>query len=212
MIKLKIKRIFDVVASASFLVILCPLFLLIATAIKFTSKGPVLFKQDRLGYKGKVYKILKFRTMVVDAEKKGLGLAVTADDKRITKVGRFLRRTSIDELPQLINVLNGEMSIVGPRPPATYYPFDGYEKYPRWAKKRFEFKPGITGYAQVKGRNNINWDEKIKLDIKYVNHWSLGLDIKIIVQTFVNVIKRKDIYEAENKKMEAVFNNKGRDI
>ncbi len=204
----KIKRAFDIAASLSVLVIFSPVWIMTGLLIFLTSKGPVIFRQNRLGYRGKEYEIYKFRTMVDGAEKKGLGLGVTEDDERITKIGKFLRKTSIDEIPQLVNVLKGDMSIVGPRPPAAYYPYEGYKNYPEWAKKRFTFKPGITGYAQVKGRNNISWEKKIKLDLQYINHWSLLLDLKIIFLTAVQVLQKKDIYEDDSRHVEAVFDRR----
>jgi len=126
--------------------------------------------------------------MVQNAEKIGDGLIVqTEDDPRIFTVGRFLRRTSLDELPQLLNVIKGEMSLIGPRPPVTYHPYDGYENYPIWFKKRFEMKPGITGLAQVKRRNSATWNERIEIDIKYVEDFSLLLDAKIFIKTFLSM-------------------------
>jgi len=154
-INLCLKRIIDIIGSLVGLVILSPVFLVIALFIKMDSPGPVFFVQDRLGLRGRTFRIIKFRTMVVNAENIGDGLRVKSErDPRITKVGRILRATSLDELPQLINVLKGDMSLVGPRPPATYHPYDGYAKYPEWAKKRFEMRPGITGLAQVRLRNS----------------------------------------------------------
>ena len=135
-LNLFIKRIIDILGSLIGMIILLPLFIIIAILIKLTSEGPVFFRQERLGKDGKVFKILKFRTMVVNAEKIGDGLKVKSEnDSRITKIGRFLRATSLDELPQLWNVFIGQMSLVGPRPPATYFPYDGYENYPDWTKK-----------------------------------------------------------------------------
>ncbi len=203
--KLAVKRLFDVVVSCAILIISSPLLVGISIAIKVSSKGPVFFKQNRLGYKGQTFVILKFRTMVLNAERIGTGLCVASDDSRITKVGGFLRKTSLDELPQLINVLKNEMSLIGPRPPATYYPYDGFERYPRWAKKRFDVKPGITGYAQVKGRNSIDWIQKIKLDVEYVKNWSLTLDARILFKTIQTVMKRKEIYSGDRSKSEIIL-------
>ncbi len=190
-----VKNIIDKIISIISLIILSPIILIITILIKISSDGPVFFLQDRLGYKGNTFKIIKFRTMVVGAEHIGEGLKVSSDnDSRITKIGHLLRATSLDELPQLINILNGTMSIVGPRPPVTYYPYNGYENYPEWAKRRFDVKPGITGLAQVKVRNSVVWDERIKIDIQYVNNISFINDLKIIFLTFYRVIRRKDIY------------------
>lgn len=194
-INLAIKRAFDIVASSLGLFLLAPVFAVIALAIKLTSKGPVFFTQERLGKDGVPFSILKFRTMVVNAEHIGDGLFVDSEeDPRITSVGRFLRRYSLDELPQLVNCLNGTMSLVGPRPPATYHPYDGYENYPGWAKKRFRMRPGITGLAQVKVRNSVEWDERIVLDNKYVDRFSIFLDIRILYATVEQVLRSENIY------------------
>lgn len=190
-----IKRVLDIVLSLFGLIILSPLYLILSIAIKVDSKGPVFFKQARLGRNGKEFKIYKFRTMVVGAEKMGTGLSIRSlSDSRITKVGAFLRKTSLDELPQFINILKGDMSIVGPRPPATYFPYKGYENYPQWAKKRFDTRPGVTGLAQVVYRNNAEWDERIKLDIKYNNSVSFIVDLKLIIDTAAKIIKRENVY------------------
>lgn len=194
-LNLALKRAFDIIASGLGLLLLSPVFALIALAIKLTSKGPVFFRQDRLGKDGVPFSILKFRTMVVNAEHIGDGLHVRSEeDPRITSVGRFLRRYSLDELPQLVNCLNGTMSLVGPRPPVTYYPYDGYENYPEWAKKRFRMRPGITGLAQVKVRNSVAWDGRIVLDNKYVDRFSIFLDIRILYATVEQVFRSENIY------------------
>ena len=133
--------------------------------------------------------------MVVNAEHLGDGLKVKeGSDPRITKVGKFLRKTSLDELPQLFNTLCGSMSLVGPRPPATYHPYKGYENYPNWAKKRFEMRPGITGLAQATVRNSASWDERIRIDNQYIDEFNVLLDIKILFITMMRVIKSEDIY------------------
>lgn len=184
------------------IVILSPVFLVIAFMIKTSSEGPVFFKQERLGKDGKVFKITKFRTMIVNAEHVGDGLRVReGDDPRITKIGRVLRKTSLDELPQLFNVLNGSMSLVGPRPPATYHPYAGYKAYPAWAKKRFQMRPGITGLAQATVRNSVSWDERIRIDNQYVDQFNIWLDMKILCTTVMRVVKSEDIYApGETKK------------
>lgn len=193
--QLLIKQIFDFLASLIGIIILLPFFLILTILIKASSKGPVFFLQKRLGREGKVFKIIKFRTMIEDAEKVGDGLTVKSEgDPRITKIGQFLRSTSLDELPQLFNVLKGEMSLVGPRPPVTYHPYDGYNNYPEWAKKRFEMKPGITGLAQVTVRNSVSWDERIKVDNRYIKNYSLLNDVKILFQTIIKIIKPDSIY------------------
>ena len=190
-----IKRIFDIISSFIAIIILSPFLLLFGILIKLDSKGPILFKKKRLGKNGKVFTIYKFRTMIVNAEYIGDGLSIKSDkDPRITKVGGFFRKTSIDELPQLFNVFLGDMSLVGPRPPVTYRPYDGYENYPQWAKKRFEMRPGVTGLAQVKVRNSATWDERIKIDNEYIDSFNLWLDIKILFMTVGKVFGSDNIY------------------
>lgn len=190
-----IKRIFDILASLLAIVILSPFLLMFSIILKLDSKGPILFKQKRLGKNGKIFTIYKFRTMVVNAENIGDGISIKSDkDPRITKVGGVYRKTSIDELPQLFNVLLGDMSLVGPRPPVIYTPYDGYENYPEWAKKRFEMRPGVTGLAQVKVRNSATWDERIKIDNEYIDRFSLWLDIKILFMTVGKVFGSDNIY------------------
>lgn len=189
------KEIFDRFSSLIGLITLSPILIIFAIWIKIDSKGPVFFKQKRLGKDGKIFSIFKFRTMIVNAERIGDGLSIKSDkDPRITKLGRFLRKTSIDELPQLINVLIGDMSLVGPRPPVVYSPYDGYENYPDWAKKRFEMKPGVTGLAQIKHRNSVTWNERIVVDNEYIDKFNFWLDIKIIFKTFLKLFDSKTIY------------------
>lgn len=198
-VNLFFKRLIDIIGSFIGIIILSPILLIISVLIKITSKGPVFFKQERLGKNGKVFKIIKFRTMIVNAEKIGDGLAVKSEnDNRITKVGKFLRRTSLDELPQLINVLIGDMSLVGPRPPVTYYPYNGYENYPDWAKKRFTMRPGVTGLTQITVRNSVSWDERIRIDVKYISKFTLFLDLIILCKTIFKVFKRENIYINKN--------------
>lgn len=190
-----VKRIFDIIFSLIFLIILSPIMLLIALIIKTTSQGPVLFKQKRIGKDGHIFEIFKFRTMVLNAENIGEGLSLKSEkDKRITRVGSLLRKTSLDEIPQLFNIILGQMSIVGPRPPVTYHPYKGIDGYPEWAKKRFTIRPGITGLAQVKVRNSVSWDERIKYDIMYIDNFNIILDLIIIFKTFLRVIRTEDIY------------------
>lgn len=189
---LHIKRGLDLLLSLIGLVILSPIFIIIAICIKITSRGSIFFKQDRVGKDGKIFKIFKFRTMIENAENIGDGLFTYADDPRITKVGKIMRNTSLDELPQIINILKGEMSIIGPRPPVPYHP-RSYAEYDEFQKRRFSILPGITGLAQVKLRNSAPWDDRIALDVEYVEHMSLGLDCKIFIQTISSVFSRKDI-------------------
>jgi lipopolysaccharide/colanic/teichoic acid biosynthesis glycosyltransferase len=194
-----IKRLIDLLGSLIGMVIVFPIFIIIALSVKLTSKGPIFFKQERLGKNGRVFKIIKFRTMVVNAEKMGDGLKVENEsDNRITKVGKFLRATSLDELPQLWNVLVGDMSLVGPRPPVPYHPYK-YEEYNDFQRKRFEMRPGITGLTQVTVRNSVSWDDRIRIDVEYIERFNLWLDIKILFRTVIKVIKSEDIY-GQNKK------------
>lgn len=193
-LNLAIKRLFDFVLTLVGTVIISPILLVISILIKCSSKGPVLFKQERLGYRGKIFKILKFRTMVVNAEHMGTGVVINEkDDPRVTKIGRFLRATSLDELPQVFNVLKGDMALVGPRPPVTYHPYDGYKNYPEWAKKRFEMRPGMTGLVQTTIRSDAPWDDRMKIDCEYVDKFSVLFDIKILFDTVKTVIKGEAI-------------------
>jgi len=185
-----LKRIIDVVASGIGLIILFPIFVIIGILIKLDSKGPVFFVQKRAGKDGKIFKAYKLRTMVDKAVEMGLRYEIAKDDSRITRVGNHLR-WGIDELPQLINVFRGEMSLVGPRPALPHQ----VEKYSEQERRRLGVKPGITGWALVNGRNILSWPERIKLDIWYTDHWSIWLDLKILLKTiWVVVYKREGIY------------------
>ncbi len=189
-----IKRFLDLILSLLALIILMPVLIIVAIAIKIDSKGPVFFLQERLGKNGKVFKIIKFRTMVVNAEKIGDGLKVKSEkDNRITRVGKVLRKTSLDELPQLINVVKGEMALIGPRPPVTYHPHK-YEEYPEEQKRRFLVRPGITGLAQVRVRNSATWDERIKIDLEYIEKITFIGDFQIFINTIISILAKKDIY------------------
>jgi len=184
------KRTMDNILSFLSLLFLLPFFIIIAILIKLDSKGPIFFFQERVGGKdGKLFIPFKFRTMIVDAEKKGLRYKIKKNDERITRIGRFLR-LGFDELPQLINVLKGEMSLIGPRPTLPYQ----FKNYSDFEKRRFEVKPGITGYALIKGRRKLLWSERIKLDIWYIDNWSFWLDIKILFKTILIVIRREGLY------------------
>ncbi len=189
-----IKSLIDRLFAGLFLVLFCPVFLGIAIGIKKEDGGPVFFRQDRLGKNGHVFKIIKFRSMVPDAISKGSGLHILPDDDRITRIGRFLRKSSLDELPQLVNILKGEMSFIGPRPPVPTYP-KRYEEYEEWVLVRFQVSPGMTGLAQVSGRNDIDWYERFRYDVDYVQDWSLKKDIRIFLLTFKTVFKGKGIYK-----------------
>lgn len=197
---LYIKQISDFVASLAGIIILSPIFIIIALFIKLTYKGSAFFKQQRLGKNGKVFNIIKFRTMIVNAQQMGDGLTVKSEnDTRITKVGKILRATSLDELPQLFNVLKGDMSLVGPRPPVPYHPYK-YEEYNDFQRKRFEMKPGMTGLAQVTVRNSVGWDERIVLDNQYVDNFTVWLDIKILFKTFIKVFRSGNVYPGADEK------------
>ncbi|NMB43784.1 MAG: sugar transferase [Clostridiales bacterium] len=199
-LNLFIKRLIDLFGSLIGSIIISPILIIIALLIKLTSKGPVFFKQERLGKEGKIFKILKFRTMVVNAEKIGDGLSVKSEnDNRITKIGKLLRATSLDELPQLFNVILGQMSLVGPRPPVTYFPYDGYNNYPEWAKKRFTMRPGVTGLTQVTVRNSVSWDERIKVDNEYIDSFNVWFDIKLLFRTLGRIFKSENIYMDKSK-------------
>lgn len=196
-VNLFIKRAFDFTSSLVAIVLLTPLWIILAIAIKIDSKGPVLFKQGRRTKDGRIFKMWKYRSMVVNAEKMGSGLFSYENDPRITKVGRFLRNTSLDELPQLFNVLMGDISIVGPRPCVTYELGD-YDTLNKKYKKRFLVKGGITGLAQCKGRNENSWDEKVTLDNEYIDRFKkegFWLDIKILWWTVTKVLEKSNINE-----------------
>ena len=193
-IALAAKRLFDLLVSASVLALFSPLLVLIALAIKLDDGGPILFVQDRVGRGRRNFRCYKFRTMVLGAETIGSGFIVTANDARITRVGRLLRLWTLDEIPQLVNVLKGEMSIVGPRPwvpaqAACCSPADS---------RRFNLKPGMAGWAWIHGRNRLPWDERVRLDLWYVDHWSLGLDFYILARAFVLLFLRDGVYGAES--------------
>ncbi|RKX45300.1 MAG: sugar transferase [Thermotogae bacterium] len=188
-----LKRSIDIVFAVLLIALLSPFMVVIALLIKLEDHGPVLFKQERLGKDGKVFVLYKFRTMIVNAEKVGLGIFLEERDPRITRIGKWLRELSLDELPQLFNILRGDMSFVGPRPPLPFFP-KRYDEYEEWAKKRFTVRPGITGWAQVNGRNLIDWYDRFKLDVWYVDHWSLWLDTKIVFLTILKILKREGIY------------------
>jgi lipopolysaccharide/colanic/teichoic acid biosynthesis glycosyltransferase len=172
-------RAFDVVIAALALLLLSPLLLIAAIAIRLGSRGPVLYRQLRVGKDGREFEMLKLRTMVQGSDPVGVGTVVTRDDPRVTAAGRVLRRTSLDEIPNLVNVLRGEMAIVGPRPtiPAQV------EDYTPRQHRRHEVRPGITGWAQVRGRAGIPWEERIELDLWYVDHRGAGLDLRILLRT-----------------------------
>jgi exopolysaccharide biosynthesis polyprenyl glycosylphosphotransferase len=209
---LAIKRLMDIVGSSAALILLSPIFLAIAAIVKLTSKGPVLFKQERLGQFGRPFTFLKFRSMYVnndakihqefmkkviagehDGKVEGEKNKVykMTNDPRITRIGRFIRRTSLDEIPQFLNVLRGDMSLVGPRPPIAYE----CQEYDIWHRRRvLEVKPGITGLWQVRGRSRVRFDDMVRLDLQYVRSWSLWLDIEILLKTPAAVLLGDDAF------------------
>lgn len=180
------KRLFDIIASAVLLIVLSPLMLVIAALVWANAGSPVIFKQVRPGLHGRPFTMYKFRTMTDARDENG---RLLPDEQRLTKFGRFLRSTSLDELPELFNVLKGDMSLVGPRPLLMEY----LPLYTPEQARRHEVRPGITGWAQVNGRNAISWEEKFKYDVWYVDNWSLWLDLKILFMTIVAVLRRNGI-------------------
>ena len=189
MFYVKIKRFLDIILSLFGLIILSPLLLIVTIAIKIESKGPVIFKQDRLGLNGKVFEIYKFRSMCVGAEKGGV--YEKKGDSRVTRVGKFIRKTSIDELPQFVNILKGDMSLIGPRPALTYHPWT-YDKYTDEQKRMFYVRPGVTGWAQVNGRKEVEWQRRIELNVEYVDNLSFIQDLKIFFKTIIKVLTMQD--------------------
>lgn len=191
MYKYFFKRLFDFLFAFCMLVSLFPILLIVSILIKLDSKGPIIFKQKRIGYLKKEFFIYKFRTMCVNAEHQGTGVYSNDIDPRVTKLGKFLRSTSIDELPQLINLLKGDMSLIGPRPPLTYHPWP-IEEYSREQLKMFTVRPGITGWAQINGRKDVEWNKRIKLNVWYVENISFALDLKIFFVTIFKVLSNAD--------------------
>lgn len=191
MYKKIVKRLLDILLSLIGIILTAIPMLIIALAVKLDSQGPVLFRQPRIGMNGRVFNILKFRSMCVGAEKTGSGVYSGKNDTRVTKIGNILRKTSLDEIPQLINVLKGEMSIVGPRPPLTYHPWP-YDQYDKEQLRMFEVRPGITGWAQVNGRKEVEWHKRIVLNVWYVDNMSLALDCKIMLLTVIKVFTNAD--------------------
>lgn len=185
------KRLFDILVSFLGLIVCSPILIIVAIAVKVDSKGPVLFKQKRIGKNGRVFNIYKFRSMCVGAENTGSGVYSGKGDARVTRVGKFLRATSLDELPQFLNLLKGDMSLIGPRPPLTYHPWP-YDKYTEEQKRMFNVRPGITGWAQVNGRKEVEWNKRIELNVWYVDHISFWLDIKIVFMTIFKVLKNSN--------------------
>ncbi len=178
------KRVLDLISAIALLTLLWPVMFVIAVAVRLDSRGPVLFKQKRLGKGRRCFTMYKFRSMVIGAERLGTGNVCLPGDERITRVGRFLRASSLDELPQLFNIIKGDMSLVGPRPPLTYYP----ASYDEWQKRMFEVRPGITGWAQINGRKQVPWPQRIEMNIYYVDNVSFALDCRILAKTVVKIL------------------------
>ena len=189
-----IKRCLEIIMSMLIIVVISPLIVILSAIIRLKLGSPIIFKQLRPGKDGKIFTMYKFRTM---SDKKDENGQLLSDELRMTKLGNFLRSTSLDELPELLNVLKGDMSFVGPRPLLVEY----LDRYTAEQNRRHQVKPGITGWAQVNGRNAISWDEKFKLDVWYVDNWSLGLDIRILFMTVFRVLKRDGISQQGNVTM-----------
>ena len=185
------KRAFDLTVASSVGVLAAPLLGAIAAAIKFESRGPLFFRQERIGRHGRPFEIVKFRTLVDSPPGEPADYLISKSDPRITRVGAFLRRWSLDELPQVWNVLRGDMSIVGPRPTLRYQ----VERYDDFQRRRLEVLPGVTGWAQVSGRNELSWPERIKLDVWYVDHRSFFLDLTIVAATVRTLFRPGSIYD-----------------
>lgn len=208
MYKFGVKRILDFIISGVSLVIFFPVFLVVAILVRVKLGSPIIFKQERPGYKGNIFKMYKFRTMLAPQTRDGKkltdkerleciesGIDILTDEERLTKFGAILRATSLDELPELVNIFLGDMSIVGPRPLATIYlPYYTKEEF-----RRHDVRPGLTGMAQVHGRNAVSWEERFKYDVYYVDHCSLLLDIKILFQTVAIVLRREGIGQGEER-------------
>lgn len=189
-----IKTVSDIVMAFFALLFMLPLMLIVAIIVKISSPGPVFFLQERLGKNGKVFRIFKFRSMLIaDKQDFVFGQILTENHPRITKFGKFLRKTSIDEIPQLINILKGEMSFIGPRPPVTFFP-KRYEDYSEFEKKRFKVKPGISGLAAVKQREVNEWSKNIPMDVEYVNTVTMWLDVKLFFASLLMFFRTDNIY------------------
>ena len=186
-------RLLDITVAAVALILCSPLLLAAAIAISVESRGGVIYRHGRIGRDGVPFELWKLRTMVSGAETMGAGLYIEANDSRITRTGAFLRRFSLDELPNLVNVLRGEMSVVGPRPTVAVQ----VDRYTPHQRRRLEVKPGITGWAQVNGRASISWPERIELDVWYVDHRSVGLDLRILARTVKLLVSGQGLYSSE---------------
>ena len=186
-----IKRFLDIVLSLFIIIFFSPVLLLLAILVKLDSPGPVVFKQQRLGLGGKEFTMYKYRSMCVNAESQGTGVYSDSGDPRVTRIGKILRATSADELPQAFNILKGDMSFIGPRPPLTYHPWK-LEEYTEHQRRMFEMRPGITGWAQVNGRKVVEWNKRIDLNVWYIDNASFLLDVKIFFMTIFKIFANDD--------------------
>ena len=198
-----IKRILDIISSLLAIIILSPLLAVTAVLVKTKLGSPVLFKQERPGKDEKIFTLMKFRTMTDERDENG---ELLPDEVRLTKFGKFLRSTSIDELPELFNILKGDMSVIGPRPLLVKY----LPRYNEHQHRRHEVRPGLSGWAQVNGRNSISWEEKFDLDVEYVDNYSFAMDVKILFMTILNVLKKEGISSETSATMEVFMGTPGR--
>lgn len=199
-----IKRILDIISSLLAIIILSPLLAVTAVLVKTKLGSPVLFKQERPGKDEKIFTLMKFRTMTDERDENG---ELLPDEVRLTKFGKFLRSTSIDELPELFNILKGDMSVIGPRPLLVKY----LPRYNEHQHRRHEVRPGLSGWAQVNGRNSISWEEKFDLDVEYVDNYSFAMDVKIFFMTVLNVLKKEGISSETSATMEVFMGTSGRE-
>lgn len=199
-----IKRILDIISSLLAIIILSPLIAVTAVLVKTKLGSPVLFKQERPGKDEKIFTLMKFRTMTDERDENG---ELLPDEVRLTKFGKFLRSTSIDELPELFNILKGDMSVIGPRPLLVKY----LPRYNEHQHRRHEVRPGLSGWAQVNGRNSISWEEKFDLDVEYVDNYSFAMDVKILFMTVLNVLKKEGISSETSATMEVFMGTPGRE-
>ena len=199
-----IKRILDIISSLLAIIILSPLLAVTAVLVKTKLGSPVLFKQERPGKDEKIFTLMKFRTMTDERDENG---ELLPDEVRLTKFGKFLRSTSIDELPELFNILKGDMSVIGPRPLLVEY----IPRYNEHQHRRHEVRPGLSGWAQVNGRNSISWEEKFDLDVEYVDNYSFAMDVKILFMTVLNVLKKEGISSETSATMEVFMGTPGRE-
>lgn len=199
-----IKRILDIISSLFAIIILSPLLAVTAVLVKTKLGSPVLFRQKRPGKDEKIFTLMKFRTMTDEREENG---ELLPDEVRLTKFGKFLRSTSIDELPELFNILKGDMSVIGPRPLLVEY----IPRYNEHQHRRHEVRPGLSGWAQVNGRNTVSWEDKFDMDVHYVDNYSLAMDVKILFMTVLNVLKREGISSETSATMEVFMGTPGRE-